>query len=384
MLVGVTGFGFLASNFFTRRLLGFVETQLDRLPLLRLLHTAIKDLMSAFVGEKRRFDRPVWSTSAADGRIKAAGFVTRDSMANYGRPDDVAVYFPQAYNFAGQVVIVPRTSVTAIAGDSLGCDGLHRVGRRHRQMNHLPRACEAGAPPAKLGRRMSKTNAPGRRPLGLLVFGLLLSACGGGAAAVVDVEVTGDRAYNDVSLHVGANGLSKVFARASFNEAVPFRFRLSGLAGQVQIAASAVDQSLCVLGRGQTEIPDVGKVQGPISFVVVHVDDCGRGGGGAGGGAGSGGVGGGAGAAGGTGGGGGGAHGGAGGGAGGALTGSAGAGGGAGGELGGAAGDSGAGGGGGAAGDSGAGGGGGGGGDSGAGGGGGLGGAAGSVGQGGS
>jgi uncharacterized membrane protein len=118
MLVGVTAFGFLASNFFTRRVLQFFERQLDRLPLLRLLHTSIKDLMNAFVGEKRRFSKPVLVDLAADGRVKAVGYVTRDSMEHFGRPDDVAVYFPQAYNFAGQVVIVPRTSVTALALDA--------------------------------------------------------------------------------------------------------------------------------------------------------------------------------------------------------------------------------------------------------------------------
>jgi uncharacterized membrane protein len=95
-----------------------VARQPARLPLLRLLHTSIKDLMSAFVGERRRFNRPVLVDMGADGRIKVAGFVTRDSMANYGRPDDVAVYFPQAYNFAGQVVIVPRTAITALDRDS--------------------------------------------------------------------------------------------------------------------------------------------------------------------------------------------------------------------------------------------------------------------------
>jgi uncharacterized membrane protein len=118
MLVVVTFIGFLASNFFTRRLLLFVERQLDRLPLLRLLHTSLKDLMSAFVGEERRFNRPVLVDLGAEGRVKAVGFVTRDSMEKYGRPDDVAVYFPQAYNFAGQMVIVPRTAVTPIALDS--------------------------------------------------------------------------------------------------------------------------------------------------------------------------------------------------------------------------------------------------------------------------
>jgi uncharacterized membrane protein len=110
MLVGVTVFGFLASNFVTRRLLQFFEEQLDRLPLLRLLHTSIKDLMSA--------NKPVLVDISGDGRLKVAGFVTRDSMDHFGRPDDVAVYFPQSYNFAGQVVIVPRAAVTAIAVDA--------------------------------------------------------------------------------------------------------------------------------------------------------------------------------------------------------------------------------------------------------------------------
>lgn len=117
-LVAVTVFGMLASNFFTRRLLQFFERQIDRLPLLKLIHTSLKDLMSAFVGEKRRFNKPVMVDLSSDGHVKALGFVTRDTMERYGRPDEVAVYFPQAYNFAGQVVIVPRTAVTAIALES--------------------------------------------------------------------------------------------------------------------------------------------------------------------------------------------------------------------------------------------------------------------------
>ena len=75
-------------------------------------------LMSAFVGEKRKFNKPVLVDIAGDGRLKALGFVTRDSLEHFGRPDDVAVYFPQSYNFAGQVVIVPRAAVTAVAVDA--------------------------------------------------------------------------------------------------------------------------------------------------------------------------------------------------------------------------------------------------------------------------
>jgi uncharacterized membrane protein len=118
MLAGVTIVGFLASNFFTRRILHFAEQVLDRLPLLRLLHTSLKDLMTAFVGEKRRFNKPVLVSLSPDGHVKLMGFVTRDSMERFGRPDDVAVYFPQGYNFAGQMVLVPRTAVTPLSVDA--------------------------------------------------------------------------------------------------------------------------------------------------------------------------------------------------------------------------------------------------------------------------
>src|SRR5262245_4195034 len=77
MLVSVTVLGFLASNFLTRRLLQFFEELLERLPLLKLLHSSIKDLMSAFVGEKRKFNKPVLVDIDGSGRLKAVGFVTR-------------------------------------------------------------------------------------------------------------------------------------------------------------------------------------------------------------------------------------------------------------------------------------------------------------------
>ena len=118
MLVGVTVFGFLASNFFTRRLLELVERLLDRLPLLKLLHTSLKDLMSAFVGEKRRFNKPVLVDLDPGGHVKAMGFVTRETMARFGHPDNVGVYFPQAYNFAGQLVVVPASAVKPVDADA--------------------------------------------------------------------------------------------------------------------------------------------------------------------------------------------------------------------------------------------------------------------------
>ena len=102
----ITLVGFLASNLLTRGLVNLVEKVMARLPFVRLLYGSTKDLLNAFVGEKRRFDKPVIVHLFPGGSVKALGFVTQESLAMLGAPGDVAVYFPQSYNFAGQVLMV--------------------------------------------------------------------------------------------------------------------------------------------------------------------------------------------------------------------------------------------------------------------------------------
>ena len=119
LVVLVTVLGFLLSNFLARRLLRSLEGVLDRLPLIKLLHGSVKDLMGAFVGEERRFDTPVAVELMPGSEVRAFGFVTRDSLADFGLGDElVAVYLPQSYNFAGQLLAVPRSRVTRLSGES--------------------------------------------------------------------------------------------------------------------------------------------------------------------------------------------------------------------------------------------------------------------------
>src|SRR5687767_65666 len=51
--------GALASTFLLRRFVRLTEVVFTRAPIVRLIYSAIKDLLEAFVGDKRRFDRPV-------------------------------------------------------------------------------------------------------------------------------------------------------------------------------------------------------------------------------------------------------------------------------------------------------------------------------------
>lgn len=114
----VTLVGFLASTLFERgvtAMFGLVERALMRLPFVRLLYTSTKDLLNAFVGERRRFDRPVRVTA---GGVSLLGFVTDDTLARFGLDDHVAVYLPQSYNFAGNLILVPAAAVAPVAAES--------------------------------------------------------------------------------------------------------------------------------------------------------------------------------------------------------------------------------------------------------------------------
>jgi uncharacterized membrane protein len=117
-LAVITVVGFLASNLLAKSIVSLLERIMTRLPLVRLLYTSTKDLLVAFVGEKRRFDTPVMVAVTSDGGAKALGFVTMRGLDHLGIADHVAVYFPQSYNFAGNLLLVPSDRVTPLAEDS--------------------------------------------------------------------------------------------------------------------------------------------------------------------------------------------------------------------------------------------------------------------------
>lgn len=118
LVVFVTLFGFIAGNFLTRRVVAGLEYLMQRVPLVRLLYTSSKDLLNAFVGEKRRFDKPVLVELLPGSSAKAFGFITQESLDHLGLAGYVAVYFPQSYNFAGSLVVFPAGQVKRMDAES--------------------------------------------------------------------------------------------------------------------------------------------------------------------------------------------------------------------------------------------------------------------------
>jgi uncharacterized membrane protein len=116
-IVFVTLVGFGASNFLTKNIVGLVDKIFARLPLVKMIYTAIKDLVNAFVGDKKSFNRPVQVVIDRESNLRVLGFATRDSLDSIGIQDSMAVYLPQSYNFAGNLIIVDREQVSPMSAD---------------------------------------------------------------------------------------------------------------------------------------------------------------------------------------------------------------------------------------------------------------------------
>jgi len=114
----VTLAGALTSNVIGNAVFQLTESWFTKLPLVRLVYSSIRDLIDAFVGDKKRFNRPVAVSLVRGSETKALGFVTRDSMEVLGMGDRVAVYFPQSYNFAGNLLLIPRDQVEPLSVSS--------------------------------------------------------------------------------------------------------------------------------------------------------------------------------------------------------------------------------------------------------------------------
>lgn len=114
VLALITFVGYLASLFFTKPFFEWFERGVFKIPFVNLLYTSIKDLMGAFVGEKKKFSSPV--IVQVNESMFRLGFITQESMAILGEPDLVAVYFPHSYNVSGNVFLVKKEKVKPLTG----------------------------------------------------------------------------------------------------------------------------------------------------------------------------------------------------------------------------------------------------------------------------
>jgi uncharacterized membrane protein len=111
IIVAITLFGYFTSNFLFQTLVRWFDSIVNKIPLVKLIYSSVKDLMSAFVGDKKKFTKPVLVTINKENQLHRIGFITQDDLSTLGLKDMVVVYFPQSYAVAGDHFVVPKENV---------------------------------------------------------------------------------------------------------------------------------------------------------------------------------------------------------------------------------------------------------------------------------
>jgi uncharacterized membrane protein len=70
--------------------------------------------MTAFVGEQKKFTKPVLVTMNKDVGLKKIGFITQETMIELNHAELVSVYLPHSYNFSGNVYLIDSAFVEPI------------------------------------------------------------------------------------------------------------------------------------------------------------------------------------------------------------------------------------------------------------------------------
>jgi uncharacterized membrane protein len=106
--------GFIGQTIIARPFKYLFNRLLEKIPILKVIYSAFKDLFTAFVGEERKFNKPVKVLVNKSLNIEKLGFLTEEDLSLIDENDKVAVYFPHSYNWSGELVLVPREMVFKI------------------------------------------------------------------------------------------------------------------------------------------------------------------------------------------------------------------------------------------------------------------------------
>lgn len=112
--------GWISSNFLMGSVLSIFDGWMERTPVIKFIYTSTKDFFEAFAGDKRRFNKAVLANVFSEN-VWIVGFLTDEEMNKFELgAENVAVYVPQSYNFAGQLYILPRNRVRKIENITSG------------------------------------------------------------------------------------------------------------------------------------------------------------------------------------------------------------------------------------------------------------------------
>lgn len=111
----VTLIGYLGTRLLIGRILfhGF-DYVMEQIPGVKYLYSSIKEVLDSFVGDKKRFNQPVWVCTRFEPEIWRIGFMTQSDMGYLDMQEMAAVYLPHAYAISGYVIIVDKKHIKPV------------------------------------------------------------------------------------------------------------------------------------------------------------------------------------------------------------------------------------------------------------------------------
>lgn len=120
IVVAIIVIGYLSSAFIRTRIYSLFDSWLEKTPGVKYIYSSVRDFFGAFAGEKKKFNTPILANAFADD-VWVMGFLTDEELQKFDMGAEmVSIYIPQAYHWAGQLYVLPRSKVRKLDKISSG------------------------------------------------------------------------------------------------------------------------------------------------------------------------------------------------------------------------------------------------------------------------
>ncbi|MFW5915887.1 MAG: DUF502 domain-containing protein, partial [Bacteroidota bacterium] len=107
--------GFVGQTIIAKPIKATLGKAMKRIPFMKLIYSALKDIFTGFVGKEGKFNQPVLVRVNAVSNLEKLGFLTQEDVSNIGvEGEKAAVFFPHSYNWSGELFIVPCKDIKKI------------------------------------------------------------------------------------------------------------------------------------------------------------------------------------------------------------------------------------------------------------------------------
>ena len=105
--------GYLGTSILMDKVFKGLESLILKLPIVKEIYKAIRDVIGAFASDKKKFEKPVL-VKVGEG-IHRIGFITTEDLTDFDITSNlVSVYFPLSYAFTGELLLVDKSLLSPL------------------------------------------------------------------------------------------------------------------------------------------------------------------------------------------------------------------------------------------------------------------------------